>query len=291
MKASLLVDAPILEKKQIWVKKVNKPFFDHNFHFHKTEEICWIEEGSGNIIVGDFLGRFEENDLIIFGMGLPHILRCDNAFHQPNSKKHTIAHSIYFTEAHIRSLTDDPAMLYEIQQYIKKAERGYQLNGKEKATAIELLQKVIISTKFEQLGHFLRLLEFLHGCKKCLPLASSNFQLNPSETEMKRFTEVYDYLLKNFQQHISLAEVASICSMTTNAFCRFFKNKTQKTLVQFLTEIRIGHACTLLQNENLPIKNLCYECGFNNPVLFHRAFKSITGKTPKLFREGINVLH
>ena len=225
MKASLLVDAPILEKKQIWVKKVNKPFFDHNFHFHKTEEICWIEEGSGNIIVGDFLGRFEENDLIIFGMGLPHILRCDNAFHQPNSKKHTIAHSIYFTEAHICSLTDDPAMLYEIQQYIKKAERGYQLNGKEKATAIELLQKVIISTKFEQLGHFLRLLEFLHGCKKCLPLASSNFQLNPSETEMKRFTEVYDYLLKNFQQHISLAEVASICSMTTNAFCRFFKKR------------------------------------------------------------------
>jgi AraC-like DNA-binding protein len=291
MKASLLVDAPILDKKQIWVKKVNKPFFDHDFHFHKTEEICWIEEGCGNMIVGDFLGQFEKNDFLIFGMGLPHILRCNNTFHRPNPKKNTIAHSIYFTESHIRSLTDDPSMLHEIKQYLNKAERGYRLNGKQKAKAIELLKKVINSSRFEQLGHFLHLLEYLHSCKKSLPLASSNYQLHPSETDMKRFTEVYDYLLKNFQQHISLTKVAAICSMTTNAFCRFFKSKTQKTFVQFLTEIRIGYACTQLQNENLPIKNLCYDCGFNNPVLFHRAFKKITGKTPKHFRESITVLH
>lgn len=291
MKASLLVDAPILDKKQIWVKKVNKPYFDHDYHFHKTEEICWIEEGYGNIIVGDYLGRFQKNDFLIFGMGLPHILRCDQSFHLTNSKKRTIAHSVYFTESHILSLTDDPSMLHILKQYLNKTERGYQLNGKQKTLAIELFKKVIQSTKFEQLGHFLLLLEYLHSCKKSLPLASSNYQLHPSETDMKRFTEVYDYLLKNFHQHISLKEVAAVCSMTTNAFCRFFKTKTQKTFVQFLTEIRIGHACTLLQNENLPIKNLCYECGFNNPVIFHRAFKKITGKTPKLFREGITYLN
>ena len=287
MKATLLVDAPILDKKQIWIKKVDKPFFDHNFHFHKTQEICWIEEGYGNMIVGDSLGRFNRGDLIILGMGLPHILRCDKVFHETKSKKTTKAYSIYFTEEHIRSITDDSSMLNILQQFIRKSGRGYRLKGKEKVEALELFTKIIESTGFIQLGLFLQLLDLLHRCKKCEPFASNNFQLHPSDTDMQRFSDVYDYLLMNFQQHISLSEVAKIASMTTNAFCRFFKIKTQKTFIRFLTEIRIGHACTLLQNENIPIKNLCYECGFNNPVIFHRSFKSLTGKTPKIFRDEL----
>ena len=287
MRATLLVDAPILDKKQIWIKKVDKPFFDHNFHFNKTHEICWKEEGYGNMIVGDYLGRFCKGDLIIFGMGLPHILRCDKEFHEAKSKKITKAYSIYFTDEHIRSLTDDSSMLSMLQQFIRKSGRGFRLKGKDKIEALQLFTKIIYSTGFVQLGLFLQLLDLLNRCKKNELFASNNYQLHPSDTDMQRFSEVYDYLLMNFQQHISLSEVAKIASMTTNAFCRFFKIKTQKTFVRFLTEIRIGHACTLLQNVNMPIKNLCYECGFNNPVLFHRSFKNITGKTPKLFREEL----
>ncbi len=287
MKASLLVDAPILDKKQIWVKKVHKPFFDHDFHFHQTEELCWIQEGHGNMVVGDYLGRFEKDDLIIFGKGLPHILRCDKSFEQKNTKKKTIAYSIYFTVEHIQSITDDPSMTKSLVQLIRKNERGYRITGVEKKYALDLFHQVIESTGFAQLGLLLQLLEHLIKCNKTPALASSNYQLLPSDTDMMRFTEVYDYLLKNFHQPISLDQVASICSMTTNSFCRFFKTKTQKTFVQFLTEIRIGHACKLLQDENLAIKNIIYECGFNNPVLFHRNFLKITGKTPKKFRNGL----
>jgi AraC-like DNA-binding protein len=287
MKASLLVDAPILDKKQIWVKKVHKPFFDHDYHFHQTEEICWIQSGHGNMVVGDHLGHFEKDDVLIFGKGLPHILRCDKSFEQKNSKKKTTAYSIYFTEEHIQSISDDPTMIKNFHQLLRKNERGYRLTGKEKEKALVLFQQVINNHGFGQLGCFLQLLELLFHCKQNSILASGNYQLLPSDTDMKRFSEVYDYLLKNFQQPISLDQVASICSMTTNSFCRFFKVKTQKTFVQFLTEIRIGHACKLLQDENLPIKNIVYDCGFNNPVLFHRSFLRITGSTPKKFRDGL----
>jgi AraC-like DNA-binding protein len=287
MKASLLVDAPILDKKQIWVKKVHKPFFDHDYHFHQTEEICWIQEGHGNMVVGDYLGRFEKDDLLIFGKGLPHILRCDKSFEQKNTKKKTTAYSIYFTVEHIQSITDDPSMTRSLVQLIRKNKRGYRIIGMEKKRAHELFLQVIESNGFTQLGLLLQLLEYLLKCNKTHVLASGNYQLLPSDADMKRFSEVYDYLLKNFETNISLQQVADICNMTTNSFCRFFKVKTQKTFVQFLTEIRIGHACKLLQDENLPIKNIVYDCGFNNPVLFHRSFLKITGKTPKKFRDGL----
>jgi len=225
--------------------------------------------------------------VLVFGKGLPHILRCDKSYEQKRSKKKTIAYSIYFTEEHIHAMTDHPAMIKGLQQLLRKNERGYRLTGKEKEKALVLFKQVIQTDGFAQLGYLLQLLELLLQCQNMSILASGNYHLLPSDTDMKRFSEVYDYLLKNFHQPISLEKVASICSMTTNSFCRFFKVKTQKTFVQFLTEIRIGHACKLLQDENLPIKNIVYDCGFNNPVLFHRTFLRITGKTPKKFRDGL----
>jgi AraC-like DNA-binding protein len=104
---------------------------------------------------------------------------------------------------------------------------------------------------------------------------------------MERFNDVYQFLLRNFSRDIMLEEVARICNMTPNAFCRYFKQKTQKTFTRFLNEIRIGHARKLLQNENYSIKDICYECGYNNPVNFFSFFKQITGQTPKAFRQNM----
>lgn len=287
MKASLLVDAPILDKKRIWVKKVYKPYFDHDFHFHKTYEFSWIAEGSGKIIAGDHLGHFEKGELLMLGLGLPHILRCDPEFYVPKPKKFTTAYSIYFTSDFITGMTDEPNMLTSLQNLLKKSERGFRVTGEAKKTATLITKKIIEAEGFEQLGLFMQLLHLLSHTNDYTTLASTTYKLLPSETDMNRFVEVYDFLFKNFQRQISLAEVAGICSMTTNAFCRFFKTKTQKTFVRFLTEIRIGHACKLLQDENQNIKNLCYDCGFNNPVFFFRSFKKITGKTPMAYRKSI----
>ncbi len=184
-------------------------------------------------------------------------------------------------------MTDEPNMLMALQNLLQKAERGFRILGETKKTAITLTKKIIEAEGFEQLGLFMQLLHLLSHTNDYDTLASTSYKLQPSETDMNRFVEVYDFLFKNFQRQISLAEVAGICSMTTNAFCRFFKTKTQKTFVRFLTEIRIGHACKLLQDENQNIKNLCYDCGFNNPVFFFRSFKKITGQTPMAYRKSI----
>ncbi|MCW3115454.1 MAG: transcriptional regulator, partial [Segetibacter sp.] len=54
MKPELIIDAPILNKKEIWVKKINKPHFDHPFHFHQLCELVWVEKSYGKLIIGDY---------------------------------------------------------------------------------------------------------------------------------------------------------------------------------------------------------------------------------------------
>lgn len=53
----------------------------------------------------------------------------------------------------------------------------------------------------------------------------------------------------------------------------------------FLQEARIKHACSLLKQTDLSVKEIAYACGFNNPHYFATCFKSSTNLTPSEFRD------
>ncbi|MGS2763285.1 helix-turn-helix domain-containing protein [Sinomicrobium sp. M5D2P9] len=68
----------------------------------------------------------------------------------------------------------------------------------------------------------------------------------------------------NSRNRISLKEIAEVANMNENSFCRYFKSKTRKTFIQFLNEVGIKHACHLLMESKMSIKQIYYESGFNN---------------------------
>jgi AraC-like DNA-binding protein len=290
MKASLLMDAPILDKRQLWIKKVEKPYFTHDFHYHKTCELLWIAEGRGTLIVGDYIGKYEEDDLFLMGTGLPHIFRSAKEYHKTDSSLKTVAIAIYFTDEFLSQLCDAPGYSMEIVEMQNRSERGLRITGPCRRDLISLFNEVISSEGIAQLGRFLTMLDRILKVPEYQSLTSSAYKIRPPKREMDRFIEVYDYILKNFQGTITLTKAAAICGMSENAFCRFFKSRTQRTLTQFVNEIRISHACSLLREQNDPLKNIYRQCGYNNAVFFHRSFKRITGLTPKQYQENCHAV-
>lgn len=284
MKPELIIDAPILNTKQIWVKKINKPHFDHPFHFHEFCELVWVKKGLGKLIIGDYVGNFSDGELIMVAPHLPHLWRCDALFYENKKNLFTNAVVLYFPLELVTTMTDDTYSMALYKQFITRSNRGLRFYGKTREVIIEKVKIICDSEGLEQLGHFLQIINILIKTSEYKLLTSLSFKSIQNENDMKCFNEVYDFLLKNFHRDIRLKEVANICNMTSNAFCRFFKLKTQKTFIRFLNEIRIGHACALLQNANNSIINICYDCGYNNPVNFYKSFKLITNKTPKEYR-------
>jgi AraC-like DNA-binding protein len=86
--------------------------------------------------------------------------------------------------------------------------------------------------------------------------------------------------LANYKTEISLEKIAAIGNLSVTSFCRYFKLMTKKTYFDFLTEIRISHACRFLIEDKLPTEVLCFECGYNNISNFYRHFKRVTKMTP-----------
>ncbi|MBT8257388.1 MAG: helix-turn-helix domain-containing protein, partial [Bacteroidia bacterium] len=75
--------------------------------------------------------------------------------------------------------------------------------------------------------------------------------------------------------------VSEVASMSKNAFCRYFKKRTNKTYIQFLNELRVEQASKLLLSRpDLTIAEIAEQCGFQNISNFNRQFKGIKNMTP-----------
>ena len=69
-----------------------------------------------------------------------------------------------------------------------------------------------------------------------------------------------------------------------------FKKITGKTPTEFLTNIRISHACYLIDTykNTLTLYEIAEKCGYTDYVYFSRRFKHITGISPRTYmNEGI----
>lgn len=285
MKPELIIDAPIAGQKKIWIKIVEASHFDHPFHFHNLCELVWLEKGSGKLIIGDYVGTFDEDEVILKAPELPHLWKSDAKFYKQNPKLRTKAISIYFPQDLISHITDDVNNIRMYEDLMLRAQRGLRFTGTGRQAIIKQIVKTARSKGLTQIGVFLKTVDLLLQTKDCSSLASINYQKSTDENEIQRFNIVYQHLLLNFHQEITLQEVANICNMSPNSFCRFFKKKTQKTFIQYLNEIRIGHACKLLLDGDLTLKSICYASGYNNPVSFFSAFKQVKQMTPKGYRE------
>jgi len=74
--------------------------------------------------------------------------------------------------------------------------------------------------------------------------------------------------------------------MSEPSFCRYIKQRTSKSFVDFLTDIRLGFAIRALIDSPQSVAEIGYACGFNNLSNFNRIFKKKKGMPPTEFREN-----
>ena len=114
-----------------------------------------------------------------------------------------------------------------------------------------------------------------------------NAQLEHSQTD--RLSEVYKYVQKNYKENISLPTIANISNLTPQSFCRLFKKRTGKSFVEYLNEVRISAACRYLLDTDWTVSEIAYNCGYKTVSNFNKLFKSISGSSPKAYRESASI--
>lgn len=87
----------------------------------------------------------------------------------------------------------------------------------------------------------------------------------------------------------STPELCLLAEMSDSKLRTSFKSLYGKTLYAYIRESVMKRAMQMLANDELSIKNIAAQCGYENPAKFAAAFKDIHGITPSDFRKGFGL--
>lgn len=89
------------------------------------------------------------------------------------------------------------------------------------------------------------------------------------------------YIDSNYNDCITLEDVAAHVYLNKSYFSTFFKSKTGLTFRDYLRNYRIEKAITLLTTSSMKIYEIAQAVGYSDSAHFIRAFKKVTGKKPE----------
>ena len=278
--------SPLSSKDCFILIERQKTNFNFPIHIHPECELNFIENAKGaQRIVGDSIEEIDEEELVL--VTNPHLEHAWKDYRNVSKNIHEI--TIQF---HPDLLTDtflNKNQMISIRQLFRHAERGVAFSRESIAKVRPLLKTLTCENdSFYSLIKLLIILHELSIDKGMRELSTGQFAANVmhQHSSDESLGRVMDYLSRHYSEVIRLSEVEEMVNMSESSFCRFFKQHTSKSFIDFLTDIRLGAASRALIDSSLSIAEIGYDCGFNNLSNFNRIFKKKKGVTPSEFRDN-----
>ena len=133
-------------------------------------------------------------------------------------------------------------------------------------------------SSFHLLGHLYLFFDYFIQSAKSTRLTQS------SKMSDYYIQEAIHYMEQNFQNDISIEEIAAVCGINRSYLGKIFRNSIGRSPQEFLMNYRMVKATELLKLTTLSIADIGTAVGYGNPLHFSRAFKNIYGVSPREWR-------
>ena len=272
---------------------IKKEFFYNvivPWHVHVEYELVFLNMAAGSKHIGSTFGRIEGKEVLLIGPYLPHNwqnTRVTSSGGGIEDNDYQIC--IHFDENAFGQGFFDLAPFYSIKELLMQAEYGLSFEGDAVVQVGSMMEEMLLMDDFEKSMALLRLLRFLADGHAYRRMSTFGFRNTDNEEKVIRMNKVFKYININYKEHITLRDLAEVASMVPQSFCSYFKERTGKSPMEFINEVRISHACKMLHVEEYSIERICYDTGFSSLSNFNRQFKHTTGLSPSAFRASIRM--
>lgn len=277
-----------LDKDQSFhIKREHVPYYEGNWHCHKEFELIYIIRGEGVRIVGDNLSNFGSPQLVLVGPWVPHLWKNFETEEDDTVDLVIVKFDQTIGGMDIFSMPE----FKNISELLKRSYKGLCF-GTETTTKLQhLILNMSNSTGSDRVINLLLTLKHLSESEDYSTLTSPDYITPVFVKGEDRLTKIMNYISDNFTEQISLEQLASFSAMTPSSLCRFFKDKTNKTVFQVINELRIGKACQMFISGHQSITEVCFNSGFNSVTSFNRDFKNLKKITPRAYKEKYHILN
>ena len=259
-------------------------------HKHVEYEIMLFTQGSGKQFVGEGVSDYKAGDMALIGSNVPHLHLCHTKLDATSAsnpeEKASAGEAIQFRPDIFPGQMEGIPDYHLIHDLLQKSQYGIRFY--DEGLFDEMLEMV---REFDSSGYtsrivcLLRMLEKLHDCQHFRLLSDTAYnQANLIPDVKEPVNKVYAYLYNHFKEKVTLGEIAEFVNQNPAALCRYFKQRTDRSIFQCLAEIRIEHACKLLTYSKMNVSQIAYESGYNSVTHFVAQFEKITKRTPSEYR-------
>lgn len=248
-----------------------------NTHFHQNPEIVYVLEGNVNVQVESENYRLQKGDFMLI-----------------NANKR---HSLYQAEEKmlIASFRINFAVLAE---YLNTNQILFWCNtAADKNEAYEQLRRVldrILNRYYDRDKEGALYLNSIYY--EALYILTSYFRIRSDDIRLKelgltdnsRIFEIQNYVQSNYQNQISLNDLAQKLYLSNAYLSKYIKKRFGLSFLEYVNNIRLFHAVDDLMYTEKKITRIALENGFPTTASFNKAFKEVYQMTPSAYRNTLN---
>lgn len=244
------------------------PNYHMQLHWHVEYEMIHICTGSLTLFLDEETVRCDEGDCILLAGSILH----------GATPKHCIYECAVF---------DTRVLFSGVCQTVLGDANGYvkmDAGSEENEAALAFFGAI----QENRSGKEFLILSALYRCMGLLQ-QKNQFQSSPvqSSKKIKQLKKALQMIETQYSSTITLPQMAKVCGMSPKYFCRFFKEMTHKTPVDYLNNYRVKRACEMLRQNQESITEIALSCGFNDLSYFIKTFKRYKGVSPKNYQKQI----
>ncbi len=235
------------------------PRYHMQLHWHKDIELMRVTKGRLECAIGDLPFTLDPGD----GMYIPSDL----------------THSAVPYDCEYECAVFSPSMLYSTQRIrsVVKSQILSPVKFSRNAEIDNIFDGLITRKNGYEFDIASSLYKLAH-----LALSEQSRITTPANGKAERIKPALYYIRKNFNEKISLENLAAECGMSQNYFCKLFRDVTGETPVEYITTYRLEMASEMLLS-GAKVTDVAFECGFNDLSYFIHIFKKNLGISPKQY--------
>ena len=250
-------------------------------HWHTEFEIIHVISGGFTLYIDNIKYEMQKTDFAFIGCGMLH--RGVPLSNGQGTDNNCTYECIVFDLNMLRSKAAGTLDSYIIPLLSRVCEvkSPYHNNNNIMYTVIDAIFKTI-SNKSDY--YELDVLSLLYRCFSLLyseGYISASVQSRCNLHHAEIITELLDWIDTHYNEQITLSDLAVVSGYKEKYLCRFFKDYTSLTPIDYINRVRIDNACRELLHYGCSVTEAAFNNGFNDLSYFSKKFKLYMGMTPR----------
>ena len=260
-------------------KKFNSSTKDMpKFHYHDFYEIYYLFSGKLHYLIEDNLFDINAGDIVLINKNKLHMTKKPDTLYGENIK-------IYIDDNCMDSLGINSEKFKDCFEFIHII-----IPDRKKKYIEEIFTK--IRREYKNDDFFSRQItnnlvyELMANVYKLIFVDKEDNYIDSFSTETKEINIVIRYVYNNYSEELTLSKIARLVNMNPSYFSRCFKKTTGIGLMDYVNNIRIKNAVSLISDTNMSLTEIAHACGYNNQSYFCRQFQKIIGCSASKYRNN-----